>query len=232
MNEIAILLVEDDFLNRRLIKKVLSERGYKILEAGNSDEALSILSTERVDLLVLDIKLGTNDREGVNLGAYIHDKYAIPFIYLTAYQTTDVLREALGTSPYSYLTKPFKNTDLIASVELALQKSVLRENDLPFLLLNDDKYKAKVPLGRIDYIESNGNYLSVYSNEKIYQLRSTIKQILEVLPQNKFVRSHRAYIVNKDKIDLFTSNNIIIKNRTVPVSKKYIEDIQAIFKLS
>ena len=230
MNEITILIVEDDFLNRRLIKKVLSEMGYRTLEAKTHDEAIGLLSKERIDLFVLDIKLGVNDHEGINLGTYLNDKYAIPFIYLTAYQTTDILSAALGTSPDSYLTKPFKNTDLIASVELALKKSAEREKNLPFILLKDDEYTVKVPLERIDYIESEGNYLLVYSNHKVYKCRSTIKQIWEVLPEATFVQTHRAYIVNRDKIDRVRSKNLMVKGQVIPISKNYIDDIQAIFE--
>jgi DNA-binding LytR/AlgR family response regulator len=232
MNEITILIVEDDYLNRRLIKKVLSERGYKILEAKNRQEAMALLSQEKIDLLVLDIKLGENEQEGIKLGAYLNDKYVIPFIYLTAYQTTDVLTRALNTDPHSYLTKPFKNTDLIASVELALKKAADREHNLPFVVLKEEEYNVKVPLERIDYIESEGNYLLVFSNDKVYKYRSTIKQILEILPQDKFIQTHRAYIVNKDKIDLFRSTGLVIKNRTVPVSKNYLEDIQSIYEFN
>lgn len=232
MNETTILIVEDDFLNRRLIKKVLKETGYRILEAKTSEEAISVLLNERVDLFVLDICLGVNERDGINLGTYLNEKYAIPFIYLTAYQTTDIVSAALNTSPNSYLTKPFKNTDLIASVELALKKSAAREMNLPFILLKDDEYTVKVPLERIDYIESEGNYLLVYSNHKVYKYRSTIKQILEVLPSSTFIQIHRAYIVNKDKIDLFRSDSLIVKNKTIPVSKNYLEDIQVVYEFS
>lgn len=232
MNETTILIVEDDFLNRRLIRKALKEMGYRVLEAKNSEEATSLLLKETIDLFILDIKLGVNDRAGINLGAYIDEKYTIPFIYLTAFQATDVLSAALGTSPHSYLTKPFKKTDLIASVELALKKSANREKNLPFILLKDDEYTIKVFLERIDYIESEGNYLLVYSNYKVYKYRSTIKQILEILPSSTFIQIHRAYIVNKDKIDLFRSDSLIVKNKTIPVSKNYLEDIQVVYEFS
>lgn len=232
MNETTILIVEDDFLNRRLIRKALKEMGYRVLEAKNSEEATSLLLKETIDLFILDIKLGVNDRAGINLGAYIDEKYTIPFIYLTAFQATDVLSAALGTSPHSYLTKPFKKTDLIASVELALKKSADREKNLPFILLKDEEYTIKVFLERIDYIESEGNYLLVYSNHKVYKYRSTIKQILEILPSSTFIQIHRAYIVNKDKIDLFRSDSLIVKNKTIPVSKNYLEDIQVVYEFS
>ena len=123
MNSKVILVVEDDFLNRRLTKKVLQENGYQVLEAKNADEAMAILNKELVDLAILDINLGDGEIDGINLGKLIQNKQKVPFIYLTAYENAKIISEAVATSPYSYLTKPFKNSDLIASVELAIIKS-------------------------------------------------------------------------------------------------------------
>jgi DNA-binding LytR/AlgR family response regulator len=229
MSDITILIVEDDYLNRRLVKKVLQERGYKILEAKSGDEAVTQLLNNRIDLFILDIKLGVHDREGIGLGTFLKGRYAIPFIYLTAYQTHEVLNDALATSPHSYLTKPFRNTDLIASVELALQKSAEREKNLPYVVLKVEAFTVKLPLERIDYIESEGNYLLVYSNNKVYRSRGTIKQILVSLPADTFLQTHRAFIVNKNKIDRFSAKSLMIKRHSIPVSKNYIPDIQAIY---
>ena len=64
MNLKTILIVEDDFLNRRLTKKVLQENGYQTLEAKNANEALAILNKELVDLAILDINLGDGEMDG------------------------------------------------------------------------------------------------------------------------------------------------------------------------
>lgn len=65
----AILLVEDDFLNRRLSKKVLSENGYTVYEAKNTREALEILKKEPIALAILDINLGENEQDGITFSS-------------------------------------------------------------------------------------------------------------------------------------------------------------------
>ncbi len=217
-----ILIVEDNFLNRRLIKKVLSEKGYQILECKNSREALSIIEKRQVDLIILDINLGENELNGISLGQIIKDKYAIPFIYLTAYETSDIINQAIVTKPCSYITKPFKNIDLIVSVEIALhQKKVEHSPKTHYIVVRDNEYNIKLPVDDIDYLESEGNYILIHSSENAFRYRSTIKQILEILPEDQFIQTHRAFVVNKNKIDKFSNKELIVKNINIPVSKKF-----------
>lgn len=220
MNSKIILIVEDDFLNRRLTKKILQENGYQTLEAKNANEALAILNKELVDLAILDINLGDGEMDGISLGNLIQNKQKVPFIYLTAYENAKVISEAVATSPYSYLTKPFKNSDLIASIELAIIKSSKEDKPQPTILVKDGEYKVELPLEDINFINSEGNYLLFYTNEKTYKSRATISQILELLPPSKFIQIHRAFIVNKDKIEKYNAKNVVIKNTIIPLSKK------------
>ncbi|MBA4851902.1 LytTR family DNA-binding domain-containing protein [Emticicia sp. BO119] len=220
MNSTVILIVEDDFLNRRLTKKILLENGYQVVEAKNASEAMTILNKESVDLAILDINLGDGEIDGISLGQLIQNKQKVPFIYLTAYENARIISEAVATSPYSYLTKPFKNSDLIASVELAIIKSAKEDRPKPAILVKDGEYKVELPLEEINYIESEGNYLLFHTDEKTYKSRSTISQIIETLPATKFIQTHRAFIVNKDKIDKYNSKSVILGNQEIPLSKK------------
>jgi DNA-binding LytR/AlgR family response regulator len=220
MNSKIILIVEDDFLNRRLTKKILQENGYQVLEAKNADEALAILNKELVDLAILDINLGDGEIDGISLGNLIQNKQKVPFIYLTAYENAKIISKAIATSPYSYLTKPFKNSDLIASVELAIIKSSQQDKPKPTILVKDGEYKVALPIENIHYIESEGNYLLFYTDKKIYKSRSTISQILDFLPTTKFIQTHRAFVVNKDKIQKYSSKSVIVGNAEIPLSKK------------
>lgn len=220
MNSKVILVVEDDFLNRRLTKKVLLENGYQVLEAKNADEALAVLHKELVDLAILDINLGDGEMDGISLGNLIQNKQKVPFIYLTAYENAKVISEAVATSPYSYLTKPFKNSDLVASVELAIIKSAKEDRPEPTILVKDGEYKVELLLKEINYIESEGNYLLFHTDKKMYKCRSTISQILQVLPTTKFIQVHRAFVVNKDKIQKYSSKSVIVNNVEIPLSKK------------
>lgn len=217
----VVLLVEDDFLNRRLTKKVLQEHGYQVLEAKNAEEAMAILHKEVIDLTILDINLGDGEMDGISLGQLIQNKQKVPFIYLTAYENAKVISEAVATSPYSYLTKPFKNSDLIASIELAIIKSAKEEKPKPKILVKDGEYKVELPMEDINYIESDGNYLLFHTDKKIYKSRSTISQIMESLPTTKFVQTHRAFVVNKDKIEKYNAKSVVVKDVEIPLSKNY-----------
>ena len=224
MNSKVILIVEDDFLNRRLTKKILQENSYQVLEAKNAGEALAILNKEWVDLIILDINLGEGEMDGISLGSHIQNKQKVPFIYLTAYENTNIISEAVATSPYSYLTKPFKNSDLIASIELALIKSSKEDKPKPSIFVKDGEYKVELLVEDINFINSEGNYLLFYTNDKTFKSRATISQILELLPPSKFIQIHRAFIVNKDKIEKYNTKNVVIKNTIIPLSKKDLFD--------
>jgi len=222
--EKTILLVEDDFLNRRLSKKTLVENGYIVLEAKNAKETIEILKKETVDVAVLDINLGENEQNGITLGQQIKDQYSIPFIYLTAYENPEIINEAILTSPYSYLTKPFKNIDLIASIEIAAKQSALKTKQSPKILVKDQEYNVEISIEDINFIESEGNYILFHTDCKIYKTRSTIKNIMEILSESTFIQTHRAYVVNKTKIEKFNIKSLVIKNVTIPVSKSYLSN--------
>lgn len=217
----TILIVEDDFLNRRLSKKALLANGYEVFEAKNSKEALEILRKESIRLIILDINLGENEQDGISLGQHIKDKFSVPFIYLTAYENPEIISRAVSTSPYSYLTKPFKNSDLIVAVEIAIRQSAKFPKNKPFVNVKDEDYNVKLPEEKINYIESDGNYLLFYTDNKTYKVRSTIKNILSELSID-FIQTHRAYIVNKNKIEKFSNKNLIVRNTAIPISENYL----------
>lgn len=223
MEKKTILLVEDDFLNRRLSKKLLLENNYKVLEAKNARETLEILKKESINLVILDINLGENEQDGITLGQQIKDKLSVPFIYLTAYENAEIIGRAVATTPYSYLTKPFKNVDLITSVEIAIKQATKKH--VPKLTVKDGEYNVELAIDEINYIESEGNYLLFHTNETVYKLRSTIKQVLEELSDKTFTQVHRAYVVNKTKIEKFTPKSLVIKNAIIPVSKNYVDNV-------
>lgn len=215
----TILLVEDNFLNRRLCKKALVENGYTVLEAKNAKEALELLKKEQVTLAILDIKIGENEQEGISLGQQIKEKFPVPFIYLTAYENSEIIGQAVSTSPYSYLTKPFKNVDLITSIGLAIRQSA--EKHVLKISVKEEDYNVKLPVNEIIYIESDGNYLLFHTDKKVYKNRSTIKQLMETLPQSIFIQVHRAYVVNKTKIEKSDSKSLVVNNMVIPISKKF-----------
>lgn len=226
MDKKEILLVEDDFLNRRYTKKILTENGYHVLESKNAIDTMALLKIHTPDLIILDINLGENEQNGISLAQIIKERFNVPIMYLTAYSATDVVDKAIATLPHSYITKPFKNIDLITAVELAIRQSYHQEKRKPVVVIKEGGFNIELPIEEIDYIESDGNYLLIYAQEKMYKSRFTIKQIVEILPANSFIQTHRAYIVNKNKIEKYSTKNVIVNNNEIPVSKNYIDDVK------
>jgi len=223
----TILLVEDDFLNRRITKKLLAGNGYRVLESKNALEAFERLRLETIDLAILDIHLGEGERDGISISQQIQEKHKVPFIFLTAYDNQEIINKALFSNPFSYLTKPFKNVDLINSVEIALRKSVDHFKPKPSIVVKDEDYQVELPIEAINHIESDGNYLNVYTDKKTYRCRSTIKNILDSLPETSFVQVHRAFIVNKHKITKYTIKSVVVNNIELPMSSNYSESFNS-----
>jgi len=217
----TILIVDDDYLNRRTTRKYLEQNSYHVLEAKNAKEALDILANECTDLVILDIHLGEGEQDGINIGQYIHEKYAIPFLYLTAYESSEIISKAIATMPYSYLTKPFKNVDLIASVEVALRQSSARVAEVPTVMVKDGDYNVALPVDSINFIQSEGNYLLVYTDDVTYKCRATITQFIQDLPPTDFLQTHRAYVANRKKIERYNSKSLFINKTEIPLSKKF-----------
>jgi len=217
----TILLVEDDFLNRRMAKKLL-EKEYIIKEAPDAEKANEILTHSTVHLVLLDIHLGQDQKDGIWLGQKLKEVYDIPFIYLTAFADNDISKKAINTKPSAYLTKPFRETDLSFAIDLALQKhSTENPETSNFIIVKEGDYFVKLAVAEVDFFESSGNYLQVFCGRKIYKCRSTTKEMLSRLPKDAFVQTHRAFLVNRGKIIKFNSNSVVVGSTTVPLSAKY-----------
>ena len=109
---------------------------------------------------------------------------------------------------------------MITSVEIAFKQS--GKKHIPKILVKDGEYNVELSTDEINYIESNGNYLLFYTDKKIYKQRSTVKQVLEELSDSNFVQVHRAYIVNKAKIEKFNQKSLVVRNTEIFISKNYL----------
>ena len=117
-----ILIVEDEALIALEIEMALRQLGYRIAgKTGNGDRALDLLATTNPDLVLLDIHL-RGGRSGIDLARLIRQKYDFPFVYLTAFSDPATLNSLRDTLPYGYIVKPFNESDLFTTIEIALDK--------------------------------------------------------------------------------------------------------------
>lgn len=115
-----LLIVEDNPLIAADIQSFLQSEGFKIVGiAHDGVEALDMLASRKPNIVILDIHLGTG-MSGLEIGEVIHDKYNIPFIFLTSFDDEKTLSEAQQHSPFGYIVKPFQERTLITTIKLAL----------------------------------------------------------------------------------------------------------------
>src|SRR5262245_39813293 len=124
----TILIVEDEDLMRGILAGLLSDAGFRVIEASGGDEALEIFAVESPALTISDIALGKMD--GIELLDRIKqlDCDAL-VIMITAYSSVETAIAALRKGAYDYITKPFINEDILQTIRNALrQRELFREN--------------------------------------------------------------------------------------------------------
>ena len=116
-----ILIIENEVSNRLLIERVLSTRGYRCISASNGQEALNILDSEYVDLILTDLSMPVLD--GYRTTQLIRERPSminVPIVAVTAYALNDENEAALQIGCNEYLTKPFKPRQLLEVVDRLL----------------------------------------------------------------------------------------------------------------
>ncbi len=117
----TILIIENEVSNRILIERVLSTRGYRCISASNGQEALNILDSEYVDLILTDLSMPVLD--GYRTTQLIRERPSminVPIVAVTAYALNDENEAAMQIGCNEYLTKPFKPRQLLEVVDRLL----------------------------------------------------------------------------------------------------------------
>jgi len=113
-----ILIVEDEFIVAHDLQMILSHAGYKIAGIADSvKNALNILENKEVDLVLLDIFL-KGKQTGIDLAKILMEQQ-IPFIYVSANSNEKVLEAAKSTLPYGFIVKPYRDKDVLLSIDIA-----------------------------------------------------------------------------------------------------------------
>lgn len=234
-----ILIVEDEYITAKSLSTSLESLGYQIAGIALSfAEAVELLETKTVDLALLDINL-EEEKSGIDLARLIHQDYHIPYIYLSAYSDPNTLNNALGTEPYGYLVKPYQEVELFTTIEITLEKynrltqlhqeqtySFTNEKKVSLFIKHQDVFN-RVYLSEIRFVESQKNYLRLVLDKEEFKHRSTIKEFLTIESNEPFLKTHRAFVVNKNFITgLDSSNNLLLLgSHKVPIARNYKEAV-------
>ncbi|KQS27163.1 response regulator [Dyadobacter sp. Leaf189] len=120
---IKILVVEDEGIQAMGLEETLDQAGYEVVGiADNSEEVLGFVNSEEVDVIIMDIHI-KGEVDGIDTALRVREiKAGIPIIYLTAYMDQETVRRASETHPAGYITKPYRQAQLLSSIEAAVQQ--------------------------------------------------------------------------------------------------------------
>ena len=121
----TILIVEDDGIIAVRLHDMITRFGYTALEpVASGPAAVAAVAVKAPDLVLMDIALA-GAMNGVTAAEHIRVEYDVPIVYLTAYSQATQLERAKATYPYGYLVKPVAERELLATLEIALQRHAL-----------------------------------------------------------------------------------------------------------
>ena len=149
MSKPKILIVEDEPIIAKEIALNLEDNGFDISGiAHNSEKALELLYSRKIDLAILDIAIA-GSKNGLELGEIINANYKIPFIYLTSFADKDTINQAANTFPEGYIVKPFKDDDIAPVINIALKRFRSRSVSIPSML--EINKNLDIPITKSEY---------------------------------------------------------------------------------
>lgn len=237
-----ILIVEDNPLIAEDLMAGIREFGHvPVGSAVNADEAMKLLRAHPVDLVLLDVGL-EGEIDGIQLAGLIRDKYNLPFIFLTAFYDDRTISRIKATRPEAYLVKPIDEHSLKTTLEVTLH-NVRHKTSEPTVSEQETMVDAehffikvkqglqKIMLQDILFFEAYDNYAYVYTDGQKHLMGHSLKAIEDRLPGRPFLRVHRSYIVNIEKINRIDEIYLIIGNHQVPIGKTYRSEIMKHIRL-
>lgn len=219
------IAIDDEPIALDIVKSHASKVPFLDLVATFTDafKALEYLQKEPVDLLFLDIKMP--DISGIEFFNSLNKKPMV--IFTTAYSDHAVTSFELDA--VDYLLKPFSLTRFLKGCNKAFELYTFRNatEGTDHLYIKTGYEQVKVMYDEILYLEATGNYVSFVLKDKTVLSRSTFAEAVNLLPQNKFARIHRSFLVATAKIDKLERHQVTINKTLIPVSEGYIDQLHA-----
>jgi two-component system LytT family response regulator len=218
------ITVDDEPFSLAKINGFVAQMPYLTLLSSFSSaiEALAFIKQNPVDLIFLDIQM--DNLTGIQLLEILNPKPAV--ILITAFDQYALKGYELNVS--DYLLKPYSFERFLKATEKVYNQVLLpqkEKDDNEFIFLKTEYRLEKVNLHEILYIESRGDYIYVVTKPiKILTLMS-LKNIITKLPEGKFIRVHKSYIVAISKIDAIEHGRIHIREVLIPIGDTYREEI-------
>ncbi|MNU55115.1 Sensory transduction protein LytR [compost metagenome] len=222
------IAIDDEPLALKVITHLCEQVDFVSLEKTftSQSEAVKYLNKYPVDLLFLDIQMPV--KNGIEFYKMLENGPMV--IFTTAYSEYAV--EGFNVNATDYLLKPFSSERFMQALEKARNEWNFRKNQTAqsHLMIRADYKLHRIPYEDILYIEGLDDYIQIYQvNKPRIVARFSMKNIMEQLPDNLFIRVHRSFIVPLKRIDSVQYKSLQVGDMTIPIGETYKDEIQKHF---
>jgi DNA-binding LytR/AlgR family response regulator len=142
---------------------------------------------------------------------------------------SDYALKAFDYAAIDYLHKPITKDRFYKAVQKAIEVSQRKkesaDDDGDFIFIKSNLKNFKIFISKIKWIEAFGDYIKLNTVDETHLVLSTMKSFENELPSEKFLRVHKSFIINIDKVDRFNSKFAEIGNTKIPLSRNKKEDL-------
>jgi len=220
MSSIRCIIIDDEELARKLLETYVDKIDYLHRKGSfeNPLEALSFLKENTVDLIFLDIQMP--ELKGTEFAELIQ-KSGIRIIFTTAY--SEYALQGFELSAMDYLVKPITFKRFLSAVEKFPKLDVQHDNTLTIKSGYD---LHKVLMEEIIFIKSESEYVNYhFKNGKKIMAHQSLSKLAATLPNN-FLRVHRSYIINKQKVTGLKGRDLMLSDHKISVSDSYYDTVK------
>lgn len=229
--KLKVIIVEDEPLSRGFLERYCEKYGDLELTGSFEDAnmALQYLHKNEIDIIFLDVEMP-------NLSGFqlLDQILYMPKVILTT-SKTDYAFDAFQYGVVDYLKKPiifnrFKEavdkTKHSINKEYQSFQNKVQEVNLKEIYIKSDGKLTRLNFEDILYIESIGDYVKYFTAAKNYLALSTLKAVEERVTGNGFMKVHRSYIVNLQKIKDIQDNTLVIDGKVIPISRSFQSEVK------
>lgn len=213
---IRCIVIEDEPLALKQMVSYIEKTPFLELKASfdNAFDAISFLAENEVDIMFVDINLP--DLSGMDFVKTLSNSPRV--VFTTAYREYAV--EGFRVDALDYLVKPISYNDFLKAANKA--NLAIKKLDDEFLLVKSEYKIIRINFTDIQYIEGMREYVRIHlENAKPVMTLMSMKNIEQKLPASRFMRIHRSYIVNLEKITTIERNRIVFNKEYIPVGDQY-----------
>jgi len=228
--KLTCAIIDDEPLALSLLESYVQKTPFLSLEGKypNAVQAMKELPNKNIDLLFLDIQMP--ELNGLEFSKMINARTRI--IFTTAFEQYAL--EGYKVNALDYLLKPISYVDFLQASNKALQwfdllqQPKAEKNEINSIFVKSEYKLVQIELDKILYIEGLKDYVKIYVEDATRAILSlmSMKAMEELLPESHFMRVHRSYIVQKQKIKVIDRGRIVFGKTYIPISDSYKQKFQ------